>query len=355
MLAGAWTPASGSEREAGKLLPAGGTGTAPSSPVQPDYILLDEVQAAFSLDLEVDPVTRVHRLRSGLMEVSLCPGMAHILVDQTLQRLPMPVLCVDGKTLVPGELARLMRGRMAPAKPSVPTLPRPQAFAPEPRIQRVVVIDAGHGGKDPGAISSRGLQEKEVTLGVVERLGRMLEARGHRVILTRSRDHYLTLKERVELCQREQPDLFVSIHINSSPNRSAAGFETYFSAARLVLGADGDSAPKMGDLDRRLGDACARLSKEDREFLYSLTFAEFQAEGERLARAIQASLSSSLSARLDRGVKPGRWYVVRWSQAPAVLVELGFLSHAATESQMKTDAYREQLAQALLRGIESYF
>lgn len=320
----------------------------------PDYVPLDELQAAFDLKATVDALSRVHQIHGPNIDAVLCPGMSHILIDNTLHHLPLPVLSVGGRTLVPFDVARLMRQRGSPPKVSVSAPKVSKSPPPDIKVIRTLVIDAGHGGKDPGAIGSKGLQEKEITLDVVERLKRLLEQRDYHVVLTRSTDSYLTLKERVEICQREQPDLFVSIHINASPNHSATGFETYFSATRLTLSSDEGAAPRMGDLDKRLGPAGAHLSREDREFLYALYFGEFQAEGHRLANSIQTALVSSFSNRLDRGVKPGRWFVVRWSQSPAVLVELGFISNPGTESLMKAAAHRDQLARALLQGIEKY-
>ena len=319
-----------------------------------DTVPLADILAAFEARVEIDPVTKVHRLRGQGIVAALCPGMPWMLVNGQFIRLSNPVVHQNGETRIPSEVARILREIKASS------VRRPRASKPKPRIEvrprpkMTIILDAGHGGKDPGALGKNGLQEKAVNLGVAQKLHRLLELKGHKVILTRSSDRYLTLQQRTELCRKHQPDLFISIHANSAANLTATGIETYYSATRMSLGSGKDRGPRLGDLDKRFAGVNGRLLPEAKKLVYKIYFGEFQDEGHRLATEIQNSLVSAFPDKPNRGVKAGRWFVVRWSQAPAILVELGFLSNSKTESQMKSPAYQEKLAKALLNGIEGY-
>lgn len=218
-------------------------------------------------------------------------------------------------------------------------------------VLRRVVVDAGHGGKDPGAIGPKGLMEKDVTLAMAKVLARKLkEEIGCEVILTRSGDVYLPLEERTAIANRVGADLFISIHANAAPNRNAFGIETYYlnfskndKAAAVAARENGTSLKQVGDLELILFDLMAN-SKIN--------------ESSRLAAEIQKSLVSQLGRDYqhvkDLGVRQGPFYVLLGATMPSVLVETAFISHPREESRLKDRRFHEKAAAAIVHAVQQY-
>jgi N-acetylmuramoyl-L-alanine amidase len=213
-----------------------------------------------------------------------------------------------------------------------------------------VVLDAGHGGTDPGASSTSNVSEKEITLDIQNRLSALLRKNGFEVVVTRSDDHLIPLRERARLANGSSSDIFVSIHVNSIPHPNNHGVETYY------LGPTND--PKLTQLaaaeNLTSGYALADLRK-----LLDRVYADVRRdESQRLATAVQLQLFSGL-----RGVDPGleNWGVKRApfivlvaTEMPAILAEVGCLSNNREAEMLRSGAYREQIAQALFHGIHAY-
>jgi N-acetylmuramoyl-L-alanine amidase len=216
---------------------------------------------------------------------------------------------------------------------------------------RRIVVDAGHGGKDPGAIGPKGIQEKDVTLAMARVLAKRLEEDlGCEVILTRNRDVFLPLEERTAIANKVGADLFISVHANASTNRQAYGTETYYlnfakndQAAAVVARENGTSLKQVGDLELILFDLMAN-SKIN--------------ESSRLATEIQKSLVDHLSRHYsdirDLGVKQGPFHVLLGATMPSVLVETAFISHAREESLLTNKQYHERTAAAIAQGVRNY-
>jgi N-acetylmuramoyl-L-alanine amidase len=215
------------------------------------------------------------------------------------------------------------------------------------RPVRRVVIDAGHGGKDPGARGSGGLREKDVTLRIARELRARLARAGLDVVLTRDRDEYLTLEQRTALANRADADLFVSIHANAAPNRSRHGVETYLldtrydrQTARVAARENGTSIEALSEVDMIL--ASLRLGYNER---YAA----------RLADHVQGSLVRQLRGHhrgtVDLGVKHGPFLVLFMSNMPAVLVEVGFVSNRAEASRLRSDSFARAAAEGIADGI----
>jgi N-acetylmuramoyl-L-alanine amidase len=216
---------------------------------------------------------------------------------------------------------------------------------------RTIVIDAGHGGADPGAIGPRGLMEKDVTLDVAWRLQARLERYPeYRILMTRVGDEKLLLRERVAFTNEERADLFVSIHINWLPDESQVGVETYFygpssdAKARALAAREnrnsGYTVAEFNELTRRLG---VTLKLE---------------ESRQAATAIQESLHRNM-ARLggsvsDWGARSGDFAVLLGVEAPSVLAEIATLSNREEEARLNTPEHRERLAAFLEQGIVTY-
>ncbi len=213
------------------------------------------------------------------------------------------------------ELQRSSTVLVPPSNPvsSVP-VPAPVTQTPSPQPTSVpkkrilVIVDPGHGGKDPGAIGIGGLQEKNVILPIAQQVAVLLEKQGLQTLLTRKDDYFVDLGPRVTIAERANADLFVSIHANSMPgNRSDVnGLETYYFSS-----------------------------------------------GERLARTIHRSILQNVNTR-DRRVRKARFYVLRKSSMPSVLVEVGFVTGREDAPRLGTSAYQNQMAAAIARGILQY-
>jgi N-acetylmuramoyl-L-alanine amidase len=193
-----------------------------------------------------------------------------------------------------------------------------------------VVIDPGHGGNDTGTIGHNGLQEKQLTLDVAQRLGKLLEQNlGAHVLYTRKNDHYISLENRSALARKANADFFISIHANSSQYPTVNGIETYYfrSSSEVMANAGGTGARGTDSSDR----------------------------ARRFAAAVQQSLIHNLSSTQvsvrDRGVRSAPFVVLRDMQMPAVLAEISFISSEADEQQLRTSNYRDRIANALYQGI----
>ena len=185
---------------------------------------------------------------------------------------------------------------------------------------KTIVLDPGHGGSDPGAIGPTGLQEKQVTLPIAEYLKSILEAKGAKVILTRTTDVDVygphasgvdELQARVNVANGNRADAFISIHINSFSNPNVGGIATYYF--------DGSDQSK------------------------------------KLASAVQGQIAEHSGFNGDRGIQPGNLYVLRHSLMPSILVELGFISNPKEEEHLKEMSTRQEFANELAKGLELYF
>jgi N-acetylmuramoyl-L-alanine amidase/putative methionine-R-sulfoxide reductase with GAF domain len=212
-----------------------------------------------------------------------------------------------------------------------------------------IVVDAGHGGWDLGTVGRRGLLEKDLVLEIAQRLGKLLESRlGAEVILTRNDDNYIPLDERAEMANHSQADLFVSVHANYSDLPSARGVETYYT--------NSFSAPNAKDLETRAG---AASNKNPMTAMLSAADLHDRIEqSRRLAASVQRSLYGTLSADnpglRDRGVKEASYVVLTETAMPGILAEVSFVSSPTDEQKLRSDGYREQIAEALYRGIARY-
>jgi N-acetylmuramoyl-L-alanine amidase len=214
---------------------------------------------------------------------------------------------------------------------------------------RRVVIDAGHGAHDPGAIGVGGLQEKAVTLDLALLVREALRSAGYEVVLTRDRDVYLPLEERTALANTARGDLFLSLHCNASDDGKLSGVETYY----LNLAS---SRRAMTTAARENSMALANMS--DLQDLLKQIYDSKMDESSRFADAVQRSLHGSLRRAYrdvkDLGVKQAPFYVLIGAQMPSVLVEASFINHAREGRRLAQPAYRRVLAQAIADGVKRY-
>jgi N-acetylmuramoyl-L-alanine amidase len=214
-----------------------------------------------------------------------------------------------------------------------------------------VVIDAGHGGEDPGAIGPTGLREKDVVLKIAKKVAsRLKKDLGCQVILTREKDRFLPLTQRTAIANAEKADLFVSIHANAAPGRRVSGVETYFlnfaldkEAMRVAARENATSTKRIGDLKHILNDIM-KNTKVD--------------ESARLASYVQREVVRNLRKKYNnvksKGVKQAPFFVLIGARMPSVLVEVSFISNRKEEGRLKNDRYLDHVAEGIVNGIKSY-
>jgi N-acetylmuramoyl-L-alanine amidase len=220
-----------------------------------------------------------------------------------------------------------------------------------PRLP-LIVIDPGHGGRDPGAVGRSGLKEKDVALGIAVQVKNILQGQKKaRVVLTRDRDQFLPLERRAWIANSKDADLFVSIHANAHPSRSVSGVETYYldnttdRAAMRVAALENATPEKKGDdLSRILIDLRLNVNA---------------VESNDLAQTMQKAIVQKVRQKgykgtRDLGAKGSLFYVLIGAHMPSVLVEVAFLTNPSEEKRLATRDYRKALAEGVARGITDY-
>jgi N-acetylmuramoyl-L-alanine amidase len=242
--------------------------------------------------------------------------------------------------------------RTGPSPDLAPPLPTPQQpLQPRTKSFTTIVIDPGHGGKDPGARGYQGTEEKDITLKVALKLRDLLrQQKGIRVLMTRERDEFVELEDRAKFANGQEADLFVSIHVNSHPQRSVKGLEIYhFGEAK----------------DQRALEVAAR---ENGTPLNSTGVGwEYLVADLLTAKKIEASLELAWTAKeamvtnlngqytlVDHGVKTAPFYVLRFTSMPSILAEIAYISNSAEEDLLRTTRFTTRVAEALMEGITSF-
>ena len=226
--------------------------------------------------------------------------------------------------------------------------------APRTRPGIRVIIDPGHGGKDPGAVGDAGVQEKDVVLDVAKRVRTVLNKdRLVTVILTRTDDRFLPLEARTAFATERRADLFISIHANSSPRRAATGVETY------VLGgsSDEDARATAERENTTPGQAAPNTNALIQAMLADLSDTTREEHSIALAHSVKESFVRTVGARypvVDLGIKRAPFYVLLNTGMPSILAEIAFLSNPEDERRLAQTSFRQRVAEALAAGILAY-
>lgn len=217
---------------------------------------------------------------------------------------------------------------------------------------KTIVIDAGHGGKDPGAVGYRGTKEKDIALDVAKRLEKkLIKNMDVKVVMTRDEDVFLRLSDRTKIANENNGSLFISIHTNAAEDRRASGFETF-----LIGRSKNEYAARVAARENAVleleGIPGQALTGED---LIQATIAQsgFAIYSETFADLVQIEIKKRVQSR-DRGVKQAGFVVLARASMPNVLVELGFISNPAEEKKLRSPQYRDQLATAIYRAVQQY-
>ncbi|MCP4898549.1 MAG: N-acetylmuramoyl-L-alanine amidase [bacterium] len=228
--------------------------------------------------------------------------------------------------------------------------PKPLEPSVIPLSVRRIVVDPGHGGKDGGTSPSRGLSEKNLTLDIGLRLRRLLEASTYEVVMTRTSDETVSLRERADLANDSRADLFLSIHVNWLPDRNARGVETYFAGPtddpflkQLAAAENRDAGYSVSDYKRLLEGVYADVRRDE-----SATLAD------GLQQTLFRTLKKDNPSIVGRGVMRAPFVVLVATEMPAVLAEVACISNAREARLLAQPSYRQKIAEALFEGIESY-
>jgi N-acetylmuramoyl-L-alanine amidase len=338
---------------------------------------------------------RSHRLKQkvelklGGHTVVLTWLSALVVIDDVACRMPLETRLYSGGVHVPADafltlLQRIIpKGRIRVVRESLtagaapPPSPGRQTES-DGRVPKVdpkrwtldtVIVDPGHGGKDPGATGPGGTAEKKIALRVAKRLKTLLEKRLRvRAVLTRDDDTFVPLRKRAQMARKSGGKLFLSLHCNASENRRSRGMEVYFLSEAKTLeaaevarreneaiafeknGADSDlpaaqSTAQAGGLDPGLGGITSGLLST-----------QFLKESQNLAASIRTEIAQTLVGVEDRGVKQANFYVMRYTMGdmPSALVEMGFLSNPTEEKRLRSTAFQKAMAEAIYRGLKTF-
>ncbi|HUK67025.1 MAG TPA: N-acetylmuramoyl-L-alanine amidase [Anaeromyxobacteraceae bacterium] len=239
-------------------------------------------------------------------------------------------------------------------RPEAPPAERPPAgeLARGRPIHRII-LDAGHGGHDSGAIGPSGVREKEVTLLMAKRLAAELEGKGFEVVLTRRDDRFVPLEERAAVANTRKGDLFVSLHANANPRREERGIETY-----VLNVADDRYAARLAARENGAFSDEDEAPLEVRHILADLDAQSSADASRRLAELVQRQLCAGVRAHVgevrDLGVKSALFYVLLGARMPAVLVETSFISNRTEEKRLKSPKFQQEVAASIARAIEVF-
>ena len=311
---------------------------ASKEPVVVEDGLLKQIRIGqYSADV-VRVVLDMHSLRAH--NAFLLPDPYRLVVD------------VQGHKAPENRMARETPARQAPARRK----PEVKGKAPAPSAAanggiRKIVLDPGHGGKDPGAIGIGGRAEKDLVLNIAKKLAvKLRNEMGIQVVLTRKDDRYVPLENRTAIANAEDADLFISLHMNASVNSEAKGVETYYldnttdeAALRLAARENGRSTKNVSDLQFILSDMTQNMKLED-----SITLAH------RLQHSAVSGMTKAFGEVKDLGVKKALFYVLVGARMPSVLVEMFFITNSIEGRSMAQPSAQDAMVGALMQGIQKY-
>ena len=333
-------------------------------PDEPELTYLTDVCDAEGVTCDWDQISQVVSVRTDEKEATTLIDSHLVLIGEDQYTLEEPLRLNRGQVIASEEFRRKIIREIKKESPTVVDrvqqvlIPKPKP--PKPvvtgnfRVRKIreVILDAGHGGKDPGAIGYTKTQEKEIVMDITRRVKRILEDNGIKVHMTRTDDTFISLQERSAFASRTKADAFVSIHANASKTRSVSGVEVF--ALRNLTPQELMDIKRIKNRRIMMKQLSAEQADPNVEILIDeMMYAHKQGESYQLAGRIAQDMSRSLKARL-RGTKTAGFYVLRNTLIPAVLVEVGFLTNPKEERQLKSSRYREKVASSIARSLVEY-
>ena len=286
------------------------------------------------------------RLTSQTTDMKLLMDSHYVFYNGRIISLKKAPYYSKGKIFIPAELA----GAVFASKPAVltPSQSLPSGgYRFKPISIRTIVIDPGHGGKDPGAISKRGLKEKYVVIKIARYLKRDLEKMGFRVYITRGSDVYLTLKERVQYARRHKADLFISVHANSNRSRRIKGVEVYYLSEKYF---DSESKAVVMAENAPFRSSSGLFPKNTQRIIWDLMCVENNTISLDFANTVVSTLRSmGFKVRSPKGAP---FYVLKYAYVPSILIETGYLSNSHEEKLLRKSYYQKQIAHGVALSVK---
>jgi N-acetylmuramoyl-L-alanine amidase len=329
----------------------------------PDRLVFDLQHARLAPSVDSGPLPVNDGILRRVRSSQYAPGIVRVVLD---------LASIKGYAVFPlrdpGRLVIDVTGAAGPGAPQEANGPKAISGPPTPNNAgislsrqlglkvRTIAIDAGHGGRDPGAIGKGGTKEKDVTLDIAKRLAALVKKGiGCNVVMTRDRDVFVPLEERPAIARTKGADLFVSIHVNASRRRRTRGIETYIQGLRA---SDRDAMATAARENSSTGRTLSELDDELAKILTGLRMESNDEDSIHLAHAVQDTLVSAagpLTGREgDLGVKRAFFYVLINTGMPSILAEVGFISNPTEERLLRKESFRQALAEALYEGVKKY-
>lgn len=339
------------------------------------YVSLYSLINTLGIENSFDPVFQKGRLFYRSHYLVYKTGYSCSIIDNRLITDSSPVIRVKGAIYIPSTLAisvvetfftnikveekrnKIVLSEVVPREKE-----EKKVIIPEKKGKiAFIIIDPGHGGKDPGAIGKGGSKEKTITLQISKKVEMMLKKRleGIKIKITRKDDRFIELAERAEIANRELRrdvnGIFVSIHVNASISSRISGFETYF----LSQNPTNEEARKTATLENNVivleNDYNGKKRYDDVDYMEAMMMTtQIQKESSMLAEAVQRSMDKNISEFKSRGVHRADFYVLRGALMPAVLAEVGFITHQKESTCLKRENYQEKIASGICDGILNF-
>jgi N-acetylmuramoyl-L-alanine amidase len=338
-----------------------------------DYIAIDELIKVFSIEHSFDTVFQKGRLYYKSHYMTYKTGYSCIIIDNSIAYSEYPIIRWKGGIFIPADLAAALldsfynkdiqrkKNRLTLLEDEQPgKKPDKDIIISKKEKIGFIILDAGHGGKDPGAVGKGGLKEKAITLALAKKVEAQLKKRGVniKIKLTRTSDKFIELSERAEIANRELKKgingAFVSIHVNASVSNKISGFETYI----LSQNPTNEEARKTAALENNvviLENQKSRKKFDDIDYVEALMITtQIQRESSLLAASVQNNLKKKIKEFKSRGVNKADFFVLRGALMPAVRVEFGFITHPQEIKYLQKDDYQDKLTEGIVEGIITF-
>ncbi len=276
-------------------------------------------------------------------------------VNDKIYNFVYPIKFIDGKYFLPKEFLNKLN-EVLDNKTYSFHKNQINAKFPYDNSIKTIVIDPGHGGKDPGAIGYRKTREKDITLIIAKKVKQIMrkELPDVKILLTRSTDKFVSLQDRTKFANSKHADLFVSIHCNASKSRKASGTEVYFLSTAKTTEARAVESLENSVVFKYEGGQKALKNYDNLAFiLMDMAQNEQLEESSQLAMILQKNISQKCRNH-SRGVKQAGFYVLKGAYMPAVLIETGFISNPKEEKKLNNTSYQNKMADSIVKGIKNF-
>lgn len=314
------------------------------------------------VDMPTVPPGKVFALPAdyaGTLIKNLRQGQNTPATTRLVLELNAPAASVESNSVAEGKEVQLTVSFRAGKKAStenVPVKKEAKKEKPAPAEKPLIIIDAGHGGQDPGATGQKGTWEKDLVLQYAKDLRKALLATNrYRVQLTRDADRFIMLPKRVEVARKAKADLFISLHADSAPGDDARGLSVYTLSEKASDSMAAALAEQENRVDEIYGLELKARSKEVVDILVSLAQRDTNTRSHALAEAIVDAMEEANVRLLNKPHRYAGFAVLKAPDIPSVLVEIGFLSSAEEEKLLRSNSHRKKLTRALSAGVKNYF